>query len=107
MYFLNTIRHLQTPPDDHKLDELVAMLSEGIAGTAGTVPGIRSIMWILSQDRMTMQAFSGWSSWDDLPQAEHSDMHIKNSAIINDFMGGLRTPQEHQYYRLIGQRSYE
>ena len=107
VYYLNTVRHLQSPPDDKRVDELVAMLSEGIASSAGTLSGIRSIQWILSQDRMTMQAFSGWSSWDELPMAEHSEMHVRNSRTINDFMGGLHSPQEHHYYRVIGQRSFE
>ncbi|TDV56417.1 hypothetical protein [Actinophytocola oryzae] len=106
MHYLNTTRHLITPPTDATIDELMTLLTERIAPSAATLSGLRSISWMLSHDRMTLQAFSGWESAEDLPRAENSDQHVNNGKIINELLGGLAQPQGHSYYRLLGERSF-
>lgn len=107
MHYLNTTRHLITPPSDATIDDLMKLLTEQIVPSAATLSGLRSISWLLSHDGMTLQAFSGWGAAEDLSRAEHSDQHVNNGKIINELLGGLAGPQEHSYYRLLGERSFE
>ncbi len=106
MYYLNTTRHLVNPVDDATVARLMTLLTEDIAPKAATLEGLQSISWMLAQDRMTLQAFSGWQSAEDLPRAEQSDQHVKNGAVINELLGGLASPQAHSYYRLLGERTF-
>ncbi|WP_236007750.1 hypothetical protein [Nakamurella leprariae] len=70
MFYLNTSRQLLRPADEATLAALRSRI-DGIADTAGTLGGIRSIAWLVSLDRMRMEAFSafdtaaGWTagSW--------------------------------------------
>jgi hypothetical protein len=64
-------------------------------------------MWMMSQDRTLMQSFSAWSSWDDQPNAEHNPAHVSNSKLINEFLGGLKGPQQHTYFQLLGRHAFE
>lgn len=106
MYYLNTTRHLNTAPSDEVIGRLMTLLTDDIAPKAATLDGLQNISWLLSLDGMTLQAFSGWKSADDLPRAEHSDQHVNNGKIINELLGGLATPQEHSHFRLLGERSF-
>lgn len=105
MYYLNTTRHLQTPAGDEVVGRLMKMLTEEIAPKAATLEGLKNISWMLSLDGLTLQAFSGWGSADDLPRAENSEQHVNNGKIINEMLGGLASPQEHSYFRLLGELS--
>lgn len=106
MHYLNTTRHLKTPPTDETIEHLLTVLNEQIVPSAGTLSGLRSISWMLSHDRATLQAFSGWSSHDEVLMAEKSQQHVRNGGIINDLLGGLASPQEHSYYRLLGEHKF-
>jgi hypothetical protein len=106
MHYLNTTRHLQNPPSDETLDHLLKVLNEQIVPSAATLSGLQSIAWMLSHDRKTLQAISGWLSHDDVLRAEKSQQHVTNGGRINDLLGGLASPQEHSYYRLLGERKF-
>lgn len=106
MYFLNTTRHLASPPSDATIDHLLAVLEEKIVPSASSLPGMRSISWMLSHDRRTLQAFSGWESHEKVLEAERSPQHVTNGALINELLGGLASPQEHSYYRLLGEHRF-
>lgn len=107
MHYLNTTRHLNVPPSDETIDELLRMLNEEIVPSAATLDGLQSISWMLSHDRMTLQAFSGWLTHEDVLRAEHSSQHQTNGGRINDLLGGLAQPQGHSYYRLLGERKFD
>lgn len=107
MHYLNTTRHLVTAPSEATITELMSLLTERIVPSAATLSGLRSISWLLSHDGKTLQAFSGWAAADDLARAEHSEQHVNNGKIINELLGGLASPQEHSYYRLLGERKFE
>ena len=106
MYVLNTTRHLIAPASDETVGRLRRMLTEEIAPKAATLEGLRNISWMLSTDRMTLQAFSGWSHEDDLVRAERSAQHGQNGVVINELLGGLTQPQGHSYYRILGSREF-
>jgi hypothetical protein len=106
MHYLNTTRHLRTPPSDDTIEHLLKVLDEQIVPSAATLSGLQSISWMLSHDRLTLQAFSGWASHDEVLQAEQSPQHVRNGGIINDLLGGLASPQEHSYYRLLGEKKF-
>jgi hypothetical protein len=106
MYFLNTTRHLATPPSDATVAHLLSVLEEKIVPSAASLAGIRSISWMLSHDGRTLQAFSGWASHEQVLEAEQSPQHVTNGAAINDLLGGLASPQEHSYYRLLGEHRF-
>jgi hypothetical protein len=59
---------------------------------------------MLSSDRLTLQAFSGWLTEDGPAKAEEHGLHVSNSALINELLGGLASPQEHTFYRLLVSR---
>lgn len=106
MHYLNTTRHLRAPVSDELIMRLMKTLTDDIAPKAATLEGLRSISWMLSHDRLTLQAYSSWQSAEDLPRAEHSEQHVNNGRLINEMLGGLARPQEHSYYELIGDRSF-
>lgn len=106
MYFLNTTRHLATPPSDELVAQLLGELEEKIVPSAATLGGLRSISWMLSHDRQTLQAFSGWDSHELVLAAEQSPQHVRNGARINELLGGLASPQEHHYFRLLGEHRF-
>lgn len=101
MYYLNTTRRLKIPATDASIDELMALLASDILPKASTLEGMRSISWMLSTDRQTLQAFSGWGSEADLQRAQDSTQHRENGVVINELLGGLTEPQGHSYYRLL------
>lgn len=106
MYYLSTTRHLKNPASDETVARLLALLNDEIAPSAATLEGLQNISWMLSQDGLTLQAYSGWQSADDLPRAENSAQHTNNGKIINELLGGLASPQEHGYFRSIAARSF-
>lgn len=105
MYYLNTTRHLLTPADDAVIANLLHRLDTEIGPKAESLEGLRSISWLISTDRMTVQAFSGWDSADDLKRAENSQAHRENGALIAELLGGLAQPQGHSYYQLISSKT--
>ena len=107
MHYLNTTRHLAQPPSDELLAQLVSELQEKIVPSAPSLAGMRSIAWMISHDRRTLQAFSGWDSHEMVLAAEKSPQHVTNSARINELLGGLASPQEHHYYRLLGEYRFD
>ncbi|GLY88868.1 hypothetical protein [Actinoallomurus iriomotensis] len=104
MFYLNTTRHLVTPADDSVIARLVDRLDSEIGPKAESLDGLRSISWMVSLDRMTIQAFSGWDTAEDLPRAQNSTQHRENGLLIADLLGGLASPQEHSQYQLISSR---
>ena len=84
----------------------MTVLTDHIVPSAATLGGLQSISWMLSHDRMTLQAFSGWLSHEDVLRAERSEQHVRNGAIINELLGGLAAPQQHSYYRLLGEQKF-
>lgn len=105
-YYMNTTRYLKPPASDGVIAQLMMLLNEKIAPTTGEFDGLQNIAWLLSQDRLTLQAFSGWQSAEDLPRAEHSSQHINNGKLINELLGGLASPQEHTYFQLLARRTF-
>lgn len=105
MFYLNTTRHLIAPADDAVVTRLRDRLDSEIGPKAETLEGLLSISWMVSLDGMTIQAFSGWGSAEDLRRAEGSPQHKENGALITDLLGGLAQPQGHSYYRLITSRT--
>jgi hypothetical protein len=105
VFYLNTTRHLVTPADDAVIATLLHRLDTEIGPKAESLEGLRSISWLVSTDRMTIQAFSGWDTAEDLPRAENSQAHRENGVLIADLLGGLAQPQGHSYYRLISSRT--
>lgn len=106
MHYLNTTRLLRTAPSDQTIAELLAMLDTDIAPSAGTLPGLQSISWMLSHDRLTLQAFSGWANAEDPLRGERSAQHTTNGVRINELLGGLTAPQSHSYYELLAERRF-
>lgn len=106
MHYLNTVRHLSTPASPETTERLRQLLVEQIIPSVENVEGMVSIAWLLSHDRRTLQAFSGWAEPQDAAAAEHNPVHATNSAIIKELLGGLAVPQEHYFYELLGQRSF-
>lgn len=104
MYYLNTTRHLRTPLAEDGVERLISALTNQIAPGVAATQGLLSISWMLSSDRSTLQAFSGWATEDGPASAEHHPLHVSNSALINDMLGGLASPQEHTFYQLLVQR---
>lgn len=107
MYYLNTSRRLITPADDRTVQRLREMLEQEIIPKASTLSSMRSIAWMISLDRTRMEAFSGFTSADDLPGAEHSVQHRENSAVIADLLGGLTEPQRHTQFESIDERHFQ
>jgi hypothetical protein len=105
MYLLNTTRNLQTPATPETLARLVKMLESEVAPSVASVEGLQSISWMLSSDRQTLQAFSGWGTAEGPAAAERHPLHQSNSVLINDMLGGLVQPQQHTYYELLVERS--
>jgi hypothetical protein len=105
VYYLNTTRQLLTPLPAEGVDRLVATLANQIAPGVSAAEGLQSISWMLSSDRLTLQAFSGWLSEDGPAKAEQHALHVSNSALINELLGGLAAPQQHSYYQLLVERS--
>jgi hypothetical protein len=105
VFYLNTTRHLITPADDAVIANLLNRLDTEIGPKAESLAGLRSISWLVSTDRMTVQAFSGWDSAEDLPRAESSQAHRENGKLIAEILGGLAQPQGHSYYQLISSRT--
>ncbi len=106
MYLLNTTRHLQTPASPDTLARLLKMLENEVAPSVTSVEGLQSISWMLSSDRQTLQAFSGWGAADGPATAERHPLHQSNSILINEMLGGLAEPQQHTYYELLAERSF-
>jgi hypothetical protein len=104
MYYLNTTRQLRAPLPADGVDRLVSALASQIAPGVAATEGLQSISWMLSSDRLTLQAFSGWLTEDGPARAERHELHIRNSALINELLGGLATSQQHTHYRLLAQR---
>jgi hypothetical protein len=100
MYFLNTTRHLATPASDTTIDRLIERLTGGMTATLGS-SGVRSNAWLVSADRSTFQAFTGFDEADQVSGAERSPQHLANSAVINELLGGLSEVQQHNHYRLV------
>jgi hypothetical protein len=105
VYYLNTTRQLLVPLTDDGVDRLVSALADKIAPGVAATEGLQSISWMLSSDRRTLQAFSGWLTEDGPAQAEQNPLHVSNSALINEMLGGLASPQQHTFYQLLVQRS--
>ena len=105
MYYLNTTRQLRVPLTPGGVDRLVTTLTDQIAPSVSAVEGLQSIAWLLSSDRLTLQAFSGWLTEDGPAQGEQHGLHVSNSALINELLGELATPQQHTFYQLLAQRS--
>ena len=105
MFYLNTTRHLITPADDSVIATLLHRLDTEIGPKAESLDGLRNLSWLVSTDRMTIQAFSGWGNAEDLPRAENSEAHRENGALIAELLGGLAEPQSHSYYQLIAART--
>lgn len=105
MYYLNTTRQLRSPLSVQAVEQFVAMLTNEIAPGVAATEGLQSISWMLSSDRLTLQAFSGWLAPDGPALAEQHPLHKSNSIKINDMLGGLAVPQQHAYYQLLVERS--
>jgi hypothetical protein len=105
VYYLNTTRQLRVPLTPSGVDRLVTTLTDQIAPSVSAVEGLQSIAWLLSSDRLTLQAFSGWRTEDGPAQGEQHGLHVSNSARINELLGELATPQQHTFYQLLAQRS--
>ena len=91
MFYLNTTRHLITPADDGVIANLLNRLDTEIGPKAESLAGLRSISWLVSTDRMTVQAFSGWDSAEDLPRAEGSQAHRENGKLIAEIPAAWRS----------------
>jgi hypothetical protein len=107
VYYLNTTRQLRVPLSDDGLDRLVSTLTNQIAPSVTAAEGMKSISWLLSSDRLTLQAFSGWLTEQDPARGQQHPLHVSNSAIINELLGELAAPQQHTYYQLLTQRSLD
>jgi hypothetical protein len=105
VYYLNTTRQLRVPLTPGGVDRLVTTLTDQIAPSVSAVEGLQSIAWLLSSDRLTLQAFSGWLTEDGPARAERHGLHVSNSALINELIGELTAPQQHTFYQLLAQRS--
>lgn len=104
MYYLNTTRQLRVPLSAEGVDRLVWTLTNQIAPGVAATEGLQSISWMLSSDRLTLQAFSGWLTEDGPAKAEQHELHVRNSALINELLGGLAAPQQHAYFQLLVER---
>jgi hypothetical protein len=105
VYYLNTTRQLRVPLPADGVDRLVSALTNQIVPSVSAVEGLQSMSWMLSSDRLTLQAFSGWLTEDGPSQAEQHGLHVSNSVLINELLGGLAGPQQHTFYQLLAQRS--
>lgn len=105
MYYLNTTRQLRAPLTAEGVERFVSALTSQIAPGVAATEGLQSVSWMLSSDRRTLQAFSGWLTEDGPAKAEHHELHVRNSTLINELLGGLAAPQQHTYYRLLVERS--
>ena len=105
LYYLNTTRQLRVPLTADGVDRLVTTLTNQIAPSVSAVEEMQSIIWMLSSDRLTLQAFSGWLTEDGPARAEQHELHVRNSVLINELLGELATPQQHTFYQLLAQRS--
>jgi hypothetical protein len=105
VYYLNTTRQLRVPLSADGVDRLISTLTNQIAPSVSQVDGLQSMSWLLSSDRRTLQAFSGWLAQDGPERAEHHPLHVSNSVLIKEALGELAEPQQHTFYRLLAQRS--
>ncbi|SFS16728.1 hypothetical protein SAMN04487846_3357 [Microbacterium sp. cf046] len=101
MPFLITTRRPKRPLD-HPTEALLADAIEGqIVPRASQHPGIISMLWSISADRLTLTVTTEWQTDADRDRALASQAHSQNGDVVNAILGDLVEPPRSDPWDLV------
>lgn len=104
MHLITTTRHLDREPSPDMVRQLTEFLDTEVIDRAVTRDGIRALAFLLPKDRRMLYSFTVWPDEPTMLEAEVSDQHLHNSALIEEMLGVTR-PREQHHYEVLASRN--